>query len=101
MRKIWILESFENNIYYKKKVKFLRETIWNTLWKNTAIALMWIIPFIKDDPHRFQVLEFQYALDKKFDPWLVNIESEVKLNKRHWSEQVLNEEIINSWRGNH
>lgn len=91
--------KFCKMIYNKKKIKFLKETIWNSLCKNIAIALMCIIPYLKEDNHRFQVLEFQFALDKKYEPWLINIESEVKLNKKHWSEQVFNEELIDSLRG--
>lgn len=56
--------KFCKDMYKKKQIKFLRERIWNNLCRNVCIALMVLIPYIEDTPHNFQLLEFQFVMDK-------------------------------------
>jgi hypothetical protein len=68
-------------MFEKKKIKFLKERLWNHLCKNICIALMCILPRIKEHEDDFKLLEFQFTLDKKFKPWLINIEGQPKPTK--------------------
>jgi hypothetical protein len=60
---------------------------------------MVLIPYMEDSPHHFHLLEFQFALDKKFNAWLVGINSDVKFGNKHWSDRVLQEEIVEVIKG--
>lgn len=40
------------------------------------------------------MLEFQYSLDIKYNPYLIHIEHDIKFGKNYWAWDVLQEELV-------
>ena len=68
--------------------------IWSELCKNTAFALLSIIPKMNMNSNSVQLLEFKYILeDKTFKPWLIKIDSDIHL---HFNSDDAEEDIRNN-----